>query len=76
MLSASVFMLVWGGKLAMETMGQTLAELPWLAVGYTYLPVPLSGLITLIFVLEQMFCGHQHDSATSTFDHTVEEGSA
>jgi TRAP-type C4-dicarboxylate transport system permease small subunit len=50
-------------RLCMETMGQTSAELPWLPVGATYMPLPLGGLVTLVFVLEHMVFGSQHHRA-------------
>jgi hypothetical protein len=39
MLVICGFVVLWGSKLVMGTMGQTLADLPWLAVGWTYLVV-------------------------------------
>lgn len=76
MLAVSLFMVFYGAKLCMETMGQTLAALPWLAVGLTYLPVPLGGLFTVLFVLETMLFGSQHDRAIVRFDHQVEQAGA
>ena len=76
MLVVSLFMLFYGGKLSVETMGQTLAALPWLPIGLTYLPVPLGGLLTLLFVLETIFFGPQHHRPVVTFDHQVEEAGA
>jgi TRAP-type C4-dicarboxylate transport system permease small subunit len=72
MLATSLFMLVWGSKLVVETMGQSLASLPWLPVGLTYLPLPLGGLCTLVFVLEKLVCGPQHQRAVVRFDHGVD----
>lgn len=69
MVGICVFVMVWGGKLAMETMGQTLGDLPWMAVGWTYMPLPLGALMTLIFVLETVFWGPAHARAVVTFDH-------
>lgn len=72
MAAVCLFMLVWGGKLCLETMNQGLAELPWLPVGWTYLPVPLGGLLTLFFVLEKMWLGSQQDRAVVRFDREVD----
>jgi TRAP-type C4-dicarboxylate transport system permease small subunit len=72
MIATSLFMLVWGGKLVLETMGQSLAALPWLPVGLTYAPLPLGGLLTLVFVLEKLFFGPQHHRAVVRFDHADE----
>jgi hypothetical protein len=40
------------------------------------LPVPLGGLLTLVFVLEHVLLGSQHTRAVVTFDHAVEEAEA
>ena len=72
MVAISLFMVFYGTKLCLETMGQTLAALPWLAVGLTYMPVPLGGFFTLLFVLETMLYGSQHERAVVRFDHHVE----
>ena len=74
MLAVSLFMLVWGTKLCVEMWGQTISALPWLPVGVTYSPVPLGGLLTLLFVLEQLVLGSQADRAVVRFDHQLEEG--
>ena len=74
MIAISLFMLFYGTKLCLETMNQSLPALPWLPVGWTYAPVPLGGLLTLIFVLEQMVFGSQRERAVVTFDQQVEEG--
>lgn len=72
MLAASGFVLVWGLRLVQGTMGQTLSELPWLPVGITYLPLPLGSLVTLLFIVERMVFGSQHQRAVVTFDHPRE----
>lgn len=73
MLAISLFMLVYGFKLSMETMSQSLAAIPVIPVGLTYAPLPLGGLFTLIFVLEKMFLGAQRTRAVVCFDHEVAE---
>ena len=69
MMGVCVFVMVWGSHLSMEMMRQGLAELPWLPVGYTYLPLPIGSFLTLLFVLENTFAGSQADRAIVTFDH-------
>ncbi len=69
MLVISLFVIVWGSKLSMEMMRQGIAELPWLPVGYTYLPLPIGSFLTLLFVLENFFMGSQSHRAVVTFDH-------
>jgi len=73
MLVVSLFAVVYGSKLCLETMGQTITALPWMPVGVTYLPVPLGGLLTLLFVLETMVFGPQTGRAVVVFDHQVEQ---
>lgn len=67
-LALSLFLLVWGGKLVLETMGQTIAELPWMPVGVTYLPLPVGGALTALFVIEKLVHGSQHARPVCRFD--------
>lgn len=53
----SVFMLRWGAILVETTWHQTIADFPALSVGVTYLPIPIGGLITLLFVIERVTIG-------------------
>lgn len=76
MLVVSLFMMVYGSKLSLEMMNQTITALPWLPVGVTYMPVPIGGLLTLLFVLETLLFGPQHHRAIIRFDHQVEEAGA
>jgi TRAP-type C4-dicarboxylate transport system permease small subunit len=73
MAAICLFGVVYGFKLCAGTMGQTLAELPWLPVGITYSPLPLGALLTLVFVLEKIVFGPQHQRAVVRFDHALEE---
>jgi TRAP-type C4-dicarboxylate transport system permease small subunit len=75
MLAVALFMVIKGTRLCLETWNQVIGQLPWLRVGITYMPVPLGGLVTALFVLEVMFFGPQHHRAVVTFDHQMEEGS-
>ena len=68
MIAICLFVMVWGGKLSMETMQQTLADLPWMPVGVTYMPLPLGSLMTLIFVVEKMVFGPQNHRAVVVYD--------
>jgi TRAP-type C4-dicarboxylate transport system permease small subunit len=65
----SAFMAWYGTKLCIELWGQSISELPWMPVGFTYLPVPLGGLITLLFVLEHLLLGSQALRPVVTYDH-------
>lgn len=59
MLVVSGFVLWYGTRLSLETMGQTIAELPWMPVGVTYLAIPIGALATGLFVIEHMVWGAQ-----------------
>jgi TRAP-type C4-dicarboxylate transport system permease small subunit len=69
-------MVIYGFKLCIGTWGQTIGDLPWMPVGASYLPVPLGGLLTLVFILEHMFLGYQGQRAVVTFDHEKIEAGA
>ncbi len=51
------FMVVWGVGLCEATWHETIAEFPALRVGITYLPIPSSGAIIFLFVLERLILG-------------------
>lgn len=63
MLAICGFVLWYGTRLSAETMGQSVAELPWLPVGVTYAAIPLGALCTLLFVLERVVWGPQKERA-------------
>lgn len=75
-LALALFLTVWGFKLVHETMGQTLAALPWLPVGITYLPMPIAGVVTALFVLEKLAYGSQHLRPVCVFELLLEEPAA
>jgi TRAP-type C4-dicarboxylate transport system permease small subunit len=52
-----LFMVIWGVGLVETTWHQSIAEFPELSVGVTYLPIPIGGAITLLFVVERMLIG-------------------
>lgn len=53
----SLFMVIWGARLIVATWHQSIAEFPALSVGVTYLPIPIGGAITLLFVAERLLIG-------------------
>ena len=52
-----LFMVIWGVGLVETTWHQSIAEFPELSVGVTYLPIPIGGTITLLFVAERLLIG-------------------
>jgi TRAP-type C4-dicarboxylate transport system permease small subunit len=57
MLATNLFMLWYGLNLVRVTWYQTVAEFPLVPVGVTYLPVPIGGAITVLFVVERLMTG-------------------
>lgn len=57
MVLACLFMVGYGAMLVWTTWFQSIAEFPGLSVGITYLPIPVSGFITLLFVVEYLWIG-------------------
>ncbi len=56
-LLLGVFMVIWGTGLVQATWHQVIAEFPFLSVGITYLPIPVGGAITLLFIVERLWLG-------------------
>src|ERR1022692_1321563 len=50
----AAFMVVWGARLVDTTWYNSIAEFPFLSVGVTYLPIPIGGAITFLFVIERL----------------------
>ena len=59
----AVFMAIWGAKLVAATWHQSIADFPLLSVGLTYLPIPIGGAVTLLFVVERMLIGRPPQAA-------------
>ena len=57
MLAMTLFMVFYGASLVQTTWGQSIAEFPGLSVGITYLPIPIAGFITLLFLIERLWLG-------------------
>ena len=58
MLAANLFLLWYGIKLCIATSAQSIAEFPAVSVGVSYLPVPIGGAITTLFVIERFLKGN------------------
>ncbi len=57
MVAINLFMLWWGIELVKTTWYQVIAEFPIVSVGLTYLPLPVGGGITMLFVIERLWTG-------------------
>jgi TRAP-type C4-dicarboxylate transport system permease small subunit len=55
--AVALFMVVWGIRLVDATWFQVIAEFPALSVGVTYLPIPIGGAVTLLFIVERLLIG-------------------
>ena len=77
MILVCVFMTYYGTKLCITTWNQFLASLPGVRVGMTYAPIPVGGVLTLVFVLEKLLLGDQSNRRVVRFDLVEEnEGAA
>lgn len=72
----ALFMLIWGYKLCAATWNQYLSTLPSVRVGISYMPIPLGGFITLLFVIEQLLYGDQNKRRAVDFEHTEDSKEA
>jgi TRAP-type C4-dicarboxylate transport system permease small subunit len=63
MISACLFMIVYGVKLMQTTWHQGLAEFPDFPVGLNYSPIPLGGFLTLLFIIEKLWVGEPPKSS-------------
>jgi TRAP-type C4-dicarboxylate transport system permease small subunit len=57
MLTIAAFMVGYGVHLCILTRDNTIAEFPWLSVGFVYMPIPIGGLLTLLFIVEKIWLG-------------------
>src|ERR1700687_410436 len=60
-----VFMVIYGTKLCIATWHSDIADFPTLSVGLTYLPIPIGGIITLLFVIERVLIGRPPEAIES-----------
>ena len=58
----ALFMVIWGVRLVSATWHQSIAEFPAVSVGVTYLPIPIGGVVLLLFVLERLTIGPPPDA--------------
>jgi len=68
MAVACLFVAWYGTRLVVETMNQSISELPWLPVGVTYAAIPLGAAMTLAFVIERIVFGAQTQRAVVRFE--------
>ena len=72
MLLIATFMLVYGVQLCWLMSGNTIAEFPSLSVGIVYLPIPIAGLLTLLFIIEKIWLGEPPQDDVMYSDRAVD----
>ena len=63
MAAMALFMLFYGTELCLTTRFQTMAEFPGLSVAIVYSPIPIAGLLTLLFLIERVWVGEPPKSS-------------
>ncbi len=71
MLFTNIFLLWYGINLVQVTWYQSIAEFPVVSVGVSYLPVPIGGLITALFVLERIWTGRYFEGPSAESISTI-----
>jgi len=72
MLLVAGFMLGYGVHLCQITWGNSIAEFPSLSVGVVYMPIPIGGLLTLLFIVEKIWLGEPPKDDVMYSDQAVE----
>ena len=72
MALTGAFMLGYGVNLCVLTWYNTMAEFPDLRVGIVYMPIPLGGLLTLLFIAEKVWIGEPPKSDIMYSDQATE----
>jgi TRAP-type C4-dicarboxylate transport system permease small subunit len=72
MALTAAFMLGYGAHLCRITWFQTMAEFPGLKQGIVYLPIPIAGALTLLFLLERVWVGPPPPTSIMFRDRAVE----
>lgn len=72
MIATSLFMIVYGETLVRLTWTQVVADFPWMPVGFTYLPIPICGVLTMLFIVERIWVGLPGQDSIMYSDKPVE----
>ena len=72
MMAMALFMLFDGVKLCLATQYQTMAEFPVVSQGLVYLPIPIAGLLTLLFIIEKLWIGEPPATSWMFHDQAAE----
>ena len=55
--ATALFMIIYGIQLCVITQYQSMAEFAWLSVAFVYSPIPISGVFTMLFLIERVWLG-------------------
>jgi TRAP-type C4-dicarboxylate transport system permease small subunit len=66
------FLLVYGANLCQATWQQSLSEFPGLRQGIVYLPIPIAGFLTLLFLIERIWLGAPPPTSVMYSDQAAE----
>ena len=58
-----LFMVKWGIQLVIAVWHNTVAEFPEISVGASYIPIPVAGVITLLFCIERLWLGQPPETS-------------
>ena len=72
MTVTALFMLVYGAQLCITTWYQSISDFPGLSVGLTYLPIPIAGVLTLLFIVEKIWLGDPPQTSIMYSDRATE----
>jgi len=72
MTLTAAFMLGYGAHLCQLTWYNTMAEFPALRVGFVYMPIPVAGLLTLLFIAEKVWLGEPSKTDVMYSDQAAE----
>jgi TRAP-type C4-dicarboxylate transport system permease small subunit len=72
MLLIAAFMVGYGVHLCVVTWGNTIAEFPWLSTGVVYMPIPIGGVLTLLFIFEKIWLGEPPQDDVMYSDQAVD----
>jgi TRAP-type C4-dicarboxylate transport system permease small subunit len=72
MAATALFMLVHGVNLCIITRFQTMAEFPALSQALVYMPIPVAGLLTLLFIFEKLWLGEAPKTSFMFHDQAAE----
>jgi TRAP-type C4-dicarboxylate transport system permease small subunit len=68
----ALFMLGYGAHLCQVTWQNTVPEFPALSVGIVYMPIPVAGLLTLLFLVEKIWIGEPPKTSVMYSDQAAE----